>query len=264
MTDDTGPDADRAATSGEEDRLHAFVDGELDDTACAEIARQLAADPALARRAAAYARDKQRLGEALARASGDSIDPYTAALTDGLARRLNRPRFRWLRHFAMAAALLAAGWWGHDLVRSVADPIPDQVADAAEIHELFAEDAEFPVELSAAESGALADWMRRQLGENVTVPNLSSIGLTFLGGRLLGREEGPFAQLVYEAEDGARVSLYLARPVEGDGGAIQVVEVGNLNAGYWQEDDLAYTIVTAAPDEQLLTIASRLGAAGSL
>jgi anti-sigma factor RsiW len=56
------------------------------------------------------------------------------------------------------------------------------------------------------------------------------------------------------------VSLYLSREVDPGDADIQMVEVDGLNAGYWQEDDLAYTLVAEVPAERLLSIASRLGA----
>lgn len=264
MTDEASGPVRSADRSNDDELLQAFVDGELADAAQADIARRIEADPALARRVTDYAHQKRQLASALADAAVGSADPYTAALADGLARRLSPPRFRWLRHFAVACALFAIGWWGHDLARTLDDPVPDQVADAAEIHELFAEDVQHPVEFSAAESVVLADWMSRQLGEDVAVPNLSGLGLRFLGGRLLGREEGPFAQLVYEGADGGRLSVYLARPLDGEDERIQVVQLDGLSAGYWQEDDLAYTIVAELSGERLLTIATRLGADGPL
>lgn len=257
-TDDPEP----FAPQSDESQLQAFVDGELDVATRETMARRLAGDPGLARRAHDYAGHKRRLAAALAAAARGPADPYTATLAEGLARRLTpAPRLRWLRGLAVAAALLAAGWWGQDLRRAVTgEPVPDMVADAAQIHELFAEDPEHPVELSAAQSDELADWMTRQLGEQVAVPDLKAMGLTFLGGRLLGNQGGPFAQLLYEARDGSRVSLYLSREVDPGDADIQMVEVDGLNAGYWQEDDLAYTLVAEVPAERLLSIASRLGA----
>lgn len=257
-----------AVPTGDEDRLQAYVDGALDGSARAAFEGLLAADPELAERARVYAGQKRLLAAALAMATAPAADPYTATLADSLARRLApsyRPgaRFRWLRRVAMAAVLMGVGWWGHDLARNAEDQVPDLVADAAEIHELFADDPERPVELSAAESGELTAWMSRQLGERVTPPNLTALGLTFLGGRLLGSQAGPFAQLLYEARDGSRVGLYLSRPVGGPE-TIQMVRVDDLNAGYWQEEDLAYAIVAEAPVERLLTIATRLGAAAPL
>lgn len=251
--------------AGDEERLQAYVDGELDGAARAEIERRIAADPDLARRARDWAAQKRQLAAALALATRDGADPYTDTLAAGLARRLRPPgRWRWLRWGATAAALIGFGWWGHDLAGSAGDPVPDLVADAAEIHELFAEDPDHPVELSAAESGALADWMTQKLGERVAVPNLAPAGLTFLGGRLLGSEDGPFAQLLYEARDGSRISLYLSRQLDDADESVRLVRIDGLNAGYWQEDELSYTLVADASAERLLTIASRLGAESRL
>lgn len=256
---DSAPGSDPA---NDDERLQALVDGELDPAARERLARRLAEDPDAAGRVREYADQKRRLADALATVAAGPADPYTATLADSLGRRLAPPpRYRWLRGLGIAAALLAAGWWGHDLwVVVEGAPVPDMVADAAQIHELFAEDPDRSVELSAAESGEISDWMTRQLGENVAIPDLRAMGLTFLGGRLLGNQEGPFAQLLYEARDGNRVSLYLSGETGQADEAVQLVELDGLNAGYWQEDDLAYTLVAEFPPQRLLSIASRLGA----
>jgi anti-sigma factor RsiW len=263
MTDPTDPNC--ATAPGGVERLQAYVDGELDEADRSEMERRLAADPELARLARDYAAQKRALADALALAAEGAADPYTDTLAAGLAHRLQPPaRWRWLRWGATAAALVGLGWWGHDLTRSAGDSVPDLVADAAEIHVLFAEDPDHPVELSPAEAGALAKWMTQQFGERVVVPNLVPAGLTFLGGRLLGSEDGPFAQLLYEARDGSRISLYLSRPLYDTDDTVQLVRIDGLNAGYWQEDDLSYTLVAEGPTDRLLTIASRLGAESRL
>lgn len=259
-----------------EQQLQSFVDGELDEARRRQVERRLAVDPGAARRAGAYRRQKRQLTAALAAAAGESADPYTATLVDGLARRLAPPpRVRWLRPLGVAAVLVAASWWGNDLYDTAlldsglldTGQVPGLVADGAEIHQLFAEDPEHPVELTAAQSDELTEWMAVHLGEAAAVPDLRPMGLTFLGGRLLGSQEGPFAQLLYEAADGGRISLYLSR---GDGSAnetadgIQIIRVDGLNAGYWQEDSLTYALVAEAPQERLRSIATRLSAVDRL
>lgn len=253
-----------------ERRLQSFIDGELGEAERLQVERRLAADPGAARRVEALARQKRRLAAAMAEAAGDSSDPYTMTLVDGLARRLAPPRRRWFRAFGAAAALLAAGWWGNELHESAvggagvpeAGHVPELVADAAEIHHIFAEDPQHPVELTAAESDELAEWMAQHFGESAGVPDLRQVGLTFLGGRLLGNQAGPVAQLLYEARDGNRVSLYLSRgDTEGAAGeSVRIVRVDGLNAGYWQEDSLTYALVAEASGDRLRSIASRLGA----
>lgn len=259
----TGRTDDRPAfgPADEESLIHALLDGELDGERRAELERRLDEDGELRRRVDLYAEQKRRLAAALAAAAEGPTDPYTDTLAEALVQRLARPaRLRWLRRAAFAAVLLAAGWWVHDLGRLVADPVPDIVADAAQIHELFAEDPEHHVELPPAESEAISRWMSRQLGEPVEVPDLKPLGLTFLGGRLLANEEGPFAQLVYETSDGRRLSLYLSGETGEGERDLELVEIDGLNAGYWEDDDLAYTLVARVSPQRLLAIASELGA----
>ena len=106
----------------------------------------------------------------------------------------------------------------------------------------------------------MAAWFSSRLGEPVEIPILGAIGLRLVGGRLLAAGNRPMAQLIYEDRGGRRLTLCLSsEPVE-VGQEIELVEVGGLTAGYWQDGDLAYALVADTPDSQLVAIASELGA----
>jgi hypothetical protein len=99
-----------------DERLIAYVDGELDGAARAEVEAAIAADPALAERVAAHRRLRLRLSDAYAGALDEPIPPAWTQLTRSapspvidLARERarRRPAPAWTRWAAIAASLAA-------------------------------------------------------------------------------------------------------------------------------------------------------------
>jgi anti-sigma factor RsiW len=86
------------------------------------------------------------------------------------------------------------------------------------------------------------------------------MGLRLVGGRLLAGDQGPVAQLIYEDASGYRVTLCLSSAPSDSGPELEVVNLEGLTAGYWHEGDLTYALVAKAGEQQLVTIATELGA----
>ncbi len=245
-----------------EAELQAFVDGQLPEGRCTAVLAHLGRHPEDIERLSEHARHKDELRNRLAALDLAADDPATAELQRALADRLTRPDYgRWLRRAATVALLLAAGWSGHGLYQSYLDNrIPELVIKAAEAHEVFGADRRRPVELTAASSVEMSAWFSSRLGQPVEIPILAALGLRLIGGRLLTAGGQPMAQLIYEDGAGRRLTLCLSSaPVEADQ-KVELVEVGDLTAGYWQDGDLTYALVADTPDAQLVAIASELGA----
>lgn len=245
-----------------EEDLQAFIDDQLAPERRDEVINHLGADPDARRMADVYMAQKRILRERLREAGGAGRrSALTQHLAAELAERLaHKPRFVWWRHqVATAAAVFAVGWGGHVLYQEF-DPwrLPAMVSGAAKAHQIFAEDSARPVELPASASAELADWFSDHLGESVQIPDLRDVGLRFVGGRLLGTERGPLAQMLYEDNRGRRLTLYLASEDTDAGPEVQVVHVDGFTAGYWMEETIAYTIVADTPEEQLLAVAMEI------
>jgi anti-sigma factor RsiW len=246
----------------DEDELQAFVDGELPAARCTPVLAHLGRDPEALRRVAQYAAQTHELRRRLEALDLPEDDPTTVALQRRLAGRLTRPDYRgWLRRAASIAVLLTAGWSGHALYQRYLEPhLPSLVIEAAQAHEVFGEDSERPVELTAASRVEMTAWFSRHLGEPVAIPSLRAVGLRLVGGRLLTGDDGPVAQLIYEDGEGRRLTLCLSSEPADRGLEVELVEVDGLTAGYWQDGDLSYALVAETPDLQLIAIASELGA----
>lgn len=245
-----------------EGELQAFVDGELPAARCTPVLAHLGRHPEDLQRVAQYAAQTQELRRRLEALELPHDDPTTVALQRRLADRLARPDYQgWLRRAASIAVLLTAGWSGHALYQRYLEPhLPSLVIEAAQAHEVFGEDSERPVELTAAALSEMTAWFSRHLGETVEIPSLRAIGLSLVGGRLLPGEDSPIAQLIYEDSAQRRLTLCLSAEPTDAGPAVELVEVEGLTAGYWDGGEVSYALVAQTPDLQLVAIASELGA----
>lgn len=245
-----------------EDELQAFVDGQLPQGRSTAVLAHLGQHPDEIPRLAQYALQKDELRRVIGALDLPDDDPATLQLQQALASRLSRPDYGlWLRRAATMALLLATGWSGHDFYRAYLEPrLPALVVEAAQAHEVFGDDSQRPVELTAASQTEMAAWFSSHLGGRIEIPSLRAIGLHLVGGRLLPGEASPIAQLIYE--DGAKRRLTLCLSVEASdaGPVVELVEVKGLTAGYWHDGEVSYALVAHTPDLQLVAIASELGA----
>ena len=64
-----------------------------------------------------------------------------------------------------------------------------------------------PVEYATADPRALGRWMASQIARVTPIPDLSRLGLTLMGGRIVAGARAPAAFLLYETRDRFRVGL---------------------------------------------------------
>jgi anti-sigma factor RsiW len=245
-----------------EGELQAFVDGQLPRDRSTAVLAYLGRHPEEIPRLAQYALQKEELRRSLAAISLPGDDPTTLQLQRTLTDRLKRPDHgAWLRRAATVVLLLATGWASNGVYRNYLEHrLPALVVEAAQAHEVFGDDSQRPVELTAASQAEMAAWFSRHLGEEIEIPSLRAIGLHLVGGRLLPGEDSPIAQLIYEDSSKRRLTLCLSAEPTDAGPAIELVEVEGLTAGYWDGGEVSYALVAHTPDLQLVAIAAELGA----
>ena len=245
--------------------LHAFVDGQLDAARLPAVLAWLQAHPEDAARVLQWQAQRLQLRQ-MARTI--ALDETPAALTrvvlDAGARA--RRRAVW-RQAAAVVLLLGAGvtggrYWGQresaEPALAVA-PAPPFVRDAALAHTVFVPEKRHPVEVAASDEAHLVQWLSRRLGAPLKAPSLASHGYHLLGGRLLPGEGAPRAQFMYENDQGARVTLYVAVFATGSSpgpAAFRSVRVGDEETFYWTEDRFGYAL-SANVDRANLQVLSR-------
>jgi anti-sigma factor RsiW len=251
----------------DENTLVAYVDGELDAATAREVEQALESSPA-ARNTVA----KLRSSAALVRAAfADAVhEPPPPGLVELLraAQPERRPR-RFALPLAASIALLigvgigvAAGVTG---ARQLAPQAEAQGAmdrlmgDVAEYHRLYAREQRHMVEVSAAETPHIEDWLGRRMKGQLQIPDLSAQGLAFQGGRLLAFDGKPMAELIYKPSDGPPVGLCIAFAAPGMGGSA-TVERGDLTVTHWVDNGYVYSVVGWANDRRIHAIADSVRA----
>ena len=191
------------------------------------------------------------------------LDPVADEPVPGrLSAALDRRRRRRVRP-ALAAALAALIAFplgvgiGHFLWNNPARQEFAQLASAGiDAHRIYAVEIRHPVEVGADEEQHLVAWLTKRLDTPVKAPNLSAEGLRLLGGRLIPSGDKPAALLMYEGENGERVTLLIERAAPQAMTAFRYAENGPIGAFYWIDGGAGYALSGPADRERLLSIAT--------
>ncbi|MDJ0638266.1 MAG: anti-sigma factor [Paracoccaceae bacterium] len=198
-----------------EEKLSAYLDGELSEADALAMEAAIAADPGLQEELEAI-----MMADAVAKEAFAEMvqEPVPAALAKavkkapmaGVANAPSAPSW-WSTIAASLVFLLIGGVGGYFAGQSTGDV---QVArgwlnDIADYHAVYASQGRHLVEVSADETDHIQTWLSNTVGADVRVPDLSGNGLTFEGARLLVAVGKPVAQLMFRDGDGKVVALCL-------------------------------------------------------
>ncbi len=232
-----------------EEKLSAFLDGELPEAEAVEIEEALARDPALQAELEALMAADTLAKDAFA-GLGDEPVPHAlaAAIRDAdVATPANTTTApSWFSGWIAAAAacvMLLVGTAGGYMVGTTRGvevaAAPGWLVDIADYHAVYAGQKRHLVEVGADETDHIMTWLTNTVGADVRVPDLSASGLTFQGARLLVAAGKPVAQLMYTDANGAVVALcQIANPspqdsiVERTIGAFDMVSWGGTDANF--------------------------------
>ena len=240
-----------------EDELHAYVDGELPADRREAVGAWLAANPEQAALVAAW------------RAQADSIRArYGDVVNEPVPQRLqldqiirnditsSRMRGRTWASMAAAAALVAfiagggAGWYARD-VTTTAQPVFDKfTAEALDAYRLYVVEVRHPVEVPGSELAHLKQWLSRRVGHELNIPDLSSIGLKLVGGRLLPGPTGAAAFYMYEGPTGERFTIFCGK-AGGPETALHFKSADQFASFTWVDDKVGYVVSGPADRERL-------------
>ncbi len=231
-----------------EDELHAYVDGELPDDRRAAVVGWLAENPSEAATVAAWRAQAEAIR---ARYGGVADEPVPARLT--LDEVLRSDRGRSWKAIAAAAALAAfivgggAGWFARGAAATAPHGNGTITADALEAYRLYVVEVRHPVEVPGSERAHMTKWLSKRLGYEQRIPNLESIGLKLVGGRLLPGPHGAAAFYMYEGPSGERYTLYCSKVAAPETG-LRFTGGKRSAAFYWIDDKVGY--VVAGPDQR--------------
>lgn len=271
----------------DEARLSAWLDGELDGPARAEVDAWLRDHPEDAALARLWAADRDALRARFDPVADEPVPAALRATVLNAGRNVVQPRARW-RQVAVAAGLLLAGGLlgglvgaqfgaqlgGSEALQAAAQRLPWVDAErlrpggwthrAAVAHAVYAPEVRHPVEVNVAQGSAseqraqeehLARWLGKRLDMPVVLFDLRAQGFELVGGRLLPDAQGPSAQLMYQNGGGQRVTVYLRKPEAAAATAFRFQRDGDLGLFYWIEDGFGCALVGKLPRAQLLVLA---------
>lgn len=246
---------ERESPIGEDD-LHAYVDGRLLPDRLETVETYLKAKPETAAQVAAWRGQRQSLRDQLAPKAGEPIPARLRIPNIRASRR--QQRLHQFRLIAASAFLLVAGgaigwiakgdWPATNPLQTV------MVSDAISAYRTFVVDAAHPVEVKANEQDHLVQWLSNRLGKPIKAPDLTGFGFRLMGGRLLpASTTGVAAQLMYDDDNGTRLTLYL-RNGETGGTDYRFLREGNVSAFYWIDGGLGFALSAATSRERLRPI----------
>ncbi|WP_335944916.1 anti-sigma factor [Pseudomonas sp. G166] len=226
-----------------ESDLHAYIDRQLSEADQHLIETYLRTHPEVAARVRAWQQDAQHLRTAL---SGALHQPTNPDLDPAMIRQ--RLKYRSRRHLASAAVLLLAvsvggisGWQAREmtLLRAAAP-----MADALQAYRLFAQQGILPADYQTGDEQSMQDWLDRYFTQANRLPDLSGAGFKPVSGRLLSTEQGAAAMVVYQDQNGQKISFYVRPP-----GPKNFLlprgsrRDGELQAEYWSGPGYNYAMV---------------------
>ena len=243
-----------------EEELHAYVDDRLDPERRAEVARRLAADPALRSRMDDWQAQRDGLRDALAFRFREPIPPELGLANLAEARLATVQRNSHWRVAASVAAALAVGAAGGWLAHGPGNPseITRLSLEAASAYRIFGKDAARSIELRADDRAELVALMDRKLGRPVTVPDLSPLGYRLLGGRVLAVMYGPAAMLIYEDARHDRITVYIQPMRVGEEAPMRPVDAGAVDGYAWINQQVGYSVMSDGDRARLHSIANQV------
>jgi anti-sigma factor RsiW len=206
--------SDPHASPGE-DRLQAYVDGQLDPDAQEAVEIYLENNPDEASRIHAYAAHREGLRNALSPYTG--VAPSRGLSISQLVKQRRAARYAPWRLVATIALTLCVGGGAGWMLRGVAmaddrgNSIAALTQEALINHVVYTADYGHPVEMVSNQTDGLVRWLSGRLSRQLRVPDLEQAGYHLMGGRLLATDRGPAALLMYDDDRGTRLTVF-ARP----------------------------------------------------
>jgi anti-sigma factor RsiW len=241
-----------------EEELHAFVDGELPADRQEAVAAWLSAHPEQAALVAAWRAQAESIRARYGAVAHEPV-PGRFAL-DRLMRQGGASGGRSWAALAAAAAVVAflvgggTGWVARGATAAAPNGFDAFTADALDAYKLYVVEVRHPVEVPGNERPHMTQWLSKRLGAELRIPDLQSIGLKLVGGRLLPGPTGAAAFYMYEGPSGERFTIYCAKAVSPET-ALRFKEGQRVAAFYWVDDKVAYAVSGPADRDQLEKVA---------
>jgi len=245
-----------------EEDLHAYVDAALDPARRVEVDEYLKHHADVAQRVQGYVQQRGALRAIFAPVAEEPIPPELNLASLAEAHRRPSRSVPW--RAAVAAVLLfglggVGGWSFRGAPYTEPSGVAALAQEATFNYSVYGPDHTHPVEFKAASSGELVRWISNRLQTPITVPDLSSSGYRFMGGRLVATAHGPAGLLMYDNDHGMRLVM-LVRPMKRDMNTPQMSQSvnGPVTGFSWAQKGIGYSVVGAASPDILHPLADEI------
>jgi len=237
-----------------EDELHAYVDGELPPDRTEAVSAWLSTHP---EQAALVASWRTQADSIRARYASIAEEPVPDRLRLEKLKRLSRSAGRGWIPLAAAASVAAflmgggTGWVARGVTQTPPTAFEQLTADALQAYKLYVVEVRHPVEVPGDQRAHMTQWLSKRLGTSLAIPDLQSVGLKLVGGRLLPGPTGEAAAFyMYEGNSGERFTIYCAKAATPET-ALHYTNADRISAFYWVDDKIAYVVSGPADRERL-------------
>lgn len=112
-----------------------------------------------------------------------------------------------------------------------------------------------PVEVGADQQAHLATWLGKRLDYGLKIPDLSALGFSLVGGRLIPVNGTAGAMLMYEDGSGQRLTVLLGRNRDNRETSFRIASQGALGTFYWIDGEIGYAVTGEVPRDLLQKVA---------
>lgn len=232
--------------SDNELRLHAYVDGNLDEQEMEQVEEYLKNHPEAVKRVWEYLKQKDDIRRYAQREASADAGPEAHRLGRTLARRLE-PRLKsGGRRMLAVAIVFVAGWLLHAFYAPLVGD-PPYTEEVLQAHLLSSTD---PAEIPPISPQRLSRMFAR-IGELERLPDLRDFGYEPLGAQLLPSDEGIVLHVPYRAEDGNVLSYFLLHRDKPDEMEPHHIEQNGVHIVYWQHDQSRFALASLLPEERI-------------
>jgi anti-sigma factor RsiW len=240
-----------------EEELHAYVDGQLPADRREAVATWLAENPEQAALVAAWRAQAEGIRTRYGAVADEPVPErfdLDRLMRESAGAPANRRSWAAMAAAAAVAAFMLGGGVGW-MARGASAAGPAAAvsgfnafaSEALEAHKLYVVEVRHPVEVPGEERAHMTAWLSKRLGYQQRIPDLQSIGLKLVGGRLLPSAAGAAAFYMYEGASGERFTIYCSK-AEGPETALRFKSGDKVAAFYWADNKVAYAV--SGPDNR--------------
>jgi anti-sigma factor RsiW len=240
------------------DDLHAYADAQLSAEHMARVEKWLKSHPDDEARVREWQAQNCEIQALFA--------PHQRALpgdADLVVMQPPVPARSWINRSALVAAglcvFVAGVATGHYLPSGQPKPVSVQEAslhqEANSAFLIYTSEVRHPVEVRADEKDHLVTWLGKRLGHKLAAPDLSGLGFSLVGGRLVPVEGKAGALLMYEDAVGKRLTIMVGQSDDDAVTSFRFASNGPVETFYWIDDKISYAVTGEIPRDTLRRIA---------